>query len=155
MTQTATTFRCAWGWGNFWGHVLVAQGAVEAALSYGTELWDTSAPALVVAEAGGRWSDVTGRPGLDNGSLLTSNAHLHDGLVQDLGHLCRESGVAALLEAARVPLSDAARAAGPDWLVTCLIYFVCSFCRGKRPDLAGRRTPYRHEVPDPQLDLLG
>jgi thiamine-monophosphate kinase len=35
-----------------------------------------------------------------------------DGLVQDLGHLCRESGVAAELLAAEVPLSDAARQAG-------------------------------------------
>jgi thiamine-monophosphate kinase len=43
-----------------------------------------------------------------------------DGLVQDLGHICRASGLAAELEAARVPLSEAARAAGPEWLETCL-----------------------------------
>jgi len=34
-----------------------------------------------------------------------------DGLVQDLGHLCRESGVAAEILAADIPLSPAARAA--------------------------------------------
>jgi len=43
-----------------------------------------------------------------------------DGLVQDLGHLCRASGLAAEIMLDRVPLSDAARAAGPDWLATCL-----------------------------------
>ena len=43
-----------------------------------------------------------------------------DGLVQDLGHLCRAAGLAAEIEAPLVPLSDAARAAGPDWLTTCL-----------------------------------
>ncbi|MFZ2501060.1 MAG: inositol monophosphatase family protein, partial [Nocardioides sp.] len=84
LVSTATSFRRAWGWGNFWGHILVAQGAVEAALSHGTMLWDTAAPALVVAESGGRWSDISGRAGLDNGSLLTSNGPLHDDLVRDL-----------------------------------------------------------------------
>ena len=43
-----------------------------------------------------------------------------DGLVQDLGHICRAGGLAAEIDAALVPLSDAARAAGPDWLATCL-----------------------------------
>ena len=43
-----------------------------------------------------------------------------DGLVQDLGHICRASGLGAEIEADNVPLSDAARAAGPDWLATCL-----------------------------------
>lgn len=44
--------------------------------------------------------------GLASGALDVS-----DGLVADLGHLCEESGCAALLESARVPLSDAARGA--------------------------------------------
>ncbi|MEO9190450.1 MAG: AIR synthase-related protein, partial [Acetobacteraceae bacterium] len=43
-----------------------------------------------------------------------------DGLVQDLGHLCRASSLAAEIDTARVPLSDAARHAGPEWLPTCL-----------------------------------
>jgi thiamine-monophosphate kinase len=43
-----------------------------------------------------------------------------DGLVQDLGHICRASSLAAVVEAALVPLSPAARAAGAAWLETCL-----------------------------------
>jgi len=46
-----------------------------------------------------------------------------DGLVQDLGHLCRGGGLAAEIEAARVPLSAAARAAvaaEPALLARCL-----------------------------------
>jgi len=42
--------------------------------------------------------------GLASGALDVS-----DGLVADLGHLCEESGCAARLDAASVPLSDAAR----------------------------------------------
>ena len=84
LLAAASQFRCAWGWGNFWGHILVAEGAVDAALSHGTEVWDTMAPALLVSEAGGRWSDLGGRPLYDSGSLLTSNGVLHDRLVGDL-----------------------------------------------------------------------
>ena len=43
-----------------------------------------------------------------------------DGLVQDIGHLCRAAGLGAVIEAALVPLSPAARQAGPEWLATCL-----------------------------------
>lgn len=85
LLAAASEFRCAWGWGNFWAHVLVAEGAVDAAISHGTEIWDVIAPALVVSEAGGQWSDLSGRPLLDQGSLLSTNGHLHDGLVRDLG----------------------------------------------------------------------
>ncbi|WP_135466195.1 thiamine-phosphate kinase [Crenalkalicoccus roseus] len=43
--------------------------------------------------------------------LARAAMDVSDGLVQDLGHLCRASGCGAVLEAARVPLSPAARAA--------------------------------------------
>jgi thiamine-monophosphate kinase len=43
-----------------------------------------------------------------------------DGLVQDLGHLCRAGDVAAEIQAALVPLSEVARAAGAGLLERCL-----------------------------------
>ncbi|MFC0410446.1 thiamine-phosphate kinase [Roseomonas elaeocarpi] len=62
-------------------------------------------------------------PRLRLGQALLGLAHaamdVSDGLVQDLGHLCRASQVAAVIEAARVPLSAPARAAvegDPGWL---------------------------------------
>jgi len=67
------------------------------------------------------------QPRLALGAALQGIAHaamdVSDGLVQDLGHLCRESGVAAEIEAGWVPLSDAARqvvAAEPGRLALCL-----------------------------------
>ncbi len=56
------------------------------------------------------------RLGLALAGIAHAAIDVSDGLVQDLGHLCRESGVAARIEAAAVPVSAAARAAGPDWL---------------------------------------
>ena len=55
------------------------------------------------------------RPRLDLGARLAGIASammdISDGLVADLGHLCDVSGVAAVIEAGRVPLSAAAKAA--------------------------------------------
>ena len=58
------------------------------------------------------------RPRLDLplAGIASAAIDVSDGLVQDLGHLCRESGVAARIEAASVPASAAALAAGPGWL---------------------------------------
>ncbi|MEW5727335.1 MAG: thiamine-phosphate kinase [Pseudomonadota bacterium] len=55
------------------------------------------------------------RPRVETGPALVGIASagmdVSDGLVQDLGHICRASGLAATIRADLVPLSDAARAA--------------------------------------------
>jgi len=84
LVGVAAGFRCAWGWGNFWGHTRVAEGAAEAALSYGARIWDIAVPALLVSEAGGHWSDIQGLQCLTNGTLLSSNGRFHAELVHEL-----------------------------------------------------------------------
>ena len=41
-------------------------------------LWDLAAPKLIVEEAGGRLTDLTGTDTAGGGSALASNGHLHD-----------------------------------------------------------------------------
>ncbi|MBB2202407.1 thiamine-phosphate kinase [Gluconacetobacter tumulisoli] len=60
------------------------------------------------------------RVGLRLGGIASAAMDISDGLVQDLGHLARESGVGARIDASLVPLSEAARHAGPEWLPVCL-----------------------------------
>jgi thiamine monophosphate kinase len=60
------------------------------------------------------------RLGLSIAGIAAAGMDVSDGLVQDLGHLCRGAALEAEIEARLVPLSDAARAAGPDWLASCL-----------------------------------
>jgi histidinol-phosphatase len=69
------------GFGDFWGHVLVAQGSAECMLEYGVKPWDMAAPYVVVTEAGGRMTDLEGRPGWTSPQALTSNGLLHDRLL--------------------------------------------------------------------------
>ena len=79
--------RRAWharGFGDFWAHMLVAEGAVDVALDVGVAEWDVAAVQVIVEEAGGRYSDFAGKPRLDTGTAITSNGLLHDELLAAL-----------------------------------------------------------------------
>ncbi|HEX4745911.1 MAG TPA: inositol monophosphatase family protein [Gaiellaceae bacterium] len=77
--------RRAWhprGLGDFWAHMLVAEGAVDGAIdAVGVSEWDLAAVRVVVEEAGGRFSDFAGEPYIDSGTAITSNGLLHDALL--------------------------------------------------------------------------
>ena len=66
------------GFGDFWGHMLVAQGSAEAMLEYGVAPWDMAAPHLIVAEAGGRMTDLDGHPSWSGPQVVSTNGLLHD-----------------------------------------------------------------------------
>ena len=73
------------GLGDFWSHTLVAEGAVDVALEPEVEHWDVAPLLVLVEEAGGRFSDLTGRRRADGGSILTTNGLLHDEVLSILG----------------------------------------------------------------------
>lgn len=66
------------GFGDFWQYMLLAEGAVDVCVESAANLWDLAAPKLIVEEAGGRLTDLGGRPRADGGSALASNGLLHD-----------------------------------------------------------------------------
>ena len=59
----------------------VASGGYEVALFFLGGPWDLAAPALIVEEAGGRFTDAKGRYDLFSGSALFSNGHVHDAVL--------------------------------------------------------------------------
>ncbi len=63
--------------GDFWHHVLVAEGVLDLAVDRHASAWDLAAVAPVVTEAGGRLTDLAGVDTHDGGSAVTSNGHLH------------------------------------------------------------------------------
>ena len=66
------------GLGDFWMHCLVAEGAFDVAVEPIVSLWDLAAVTVIVEEAGGRFTDLHGRPGPAGGSALSTNGRLHD-----------------------------------------------------------------------------
>jgi histidinol-phosphatase len=70
------------GFGDFWGHMLVAQGSAEMMIEYGVKPWDMAAPFVIVTEAGGRMTDHHGNDSWTAPQVLASNGHLHDRLLE-------------------------------------------------------------------------
>ena len=66
------------GFGDFWGHMLVARGAAEVMIEPELSEWDFASLAVIVTEAGGRVTQVDGSPPVHGGSLVSSNALVHD-----------------------------------------------------------------------------
>ena len=66
------------GLGDFWSHVLVAEGAVDIAVEPEVSVWDVAAIQVIVEEAGGRFTDLSGAGRPDGGSAVSTNGILHD-----------------------------------------------------------------------------
>jgi histidinol-phosphatase len=66
------------GFADFWGHALVAEGAVDVMVEPILGVWDIAALRPIVEEAGGRVSDLTGHGWADGAPCVTTNGIVHD-----------------------------------------------------------------------------
>jgi histidinol-phosphatase len=72
------------GLGDFWQHMLVAEGALDAAIDARLAIWDYAAVAIVVEESGGRTGAPDGGPARPNEQLVSTNGALHDAVLSQL-----------------------------------------------------------------------
>jgi histidinol-phosphatase len=72
------------GFADFWGHVLVAEGAADIAVEPVMNLWDNAPLQVITEEAGGRFTDLTGVATSHGGNALTTNGRLHDAVLARL-----------------------------------------------------------------------
>jgi histidinol-phosphatase len=73
------------GYGDFWQHMLVAEGAVDVAVdAIGVAPYDLAAPMVVVEQAGGRFTDRHGERTIDHDSAVSTNGRLHDHVITAL-----------------------------------------------------------------------
>lgn len=71
-------------YGDFWSYALVAEGAVDIAAEPEVSLWDLAALAVIVTEAGGRFTGLDGTPGPHGGTAVATNGILHDDVLAAL-----------------------------------------------------------------------
>ena len=74
------------GLGDFWSHMLVAEGAVDVAIEPSLALWDMAALDLIVREAGGKFSSLDGVDGPFGPNAISSNGALHSAIVTALNN---------------------------------------------------------------------
>lgn len=72
-------------YGDFWSHMLVAEGAVDFSAEPELALHDMAALVAIVTEAGGRFTSLDGRNGPWGGNALVSNNWLHEEVLARLG----------------------------------------------------------------------
>ncbi len=72
-------------YGDFWSYMLLAEGAVDIACEPELQLWDMAALDIIVREAGGRFTNLDGAPGVAGPGALATNGALHDVVMEVLG----------------------------------------------------------------------
>jgi histidinol-phosphatase len=81
LALSAQTARC---YGDLAGCALVLQGKAEAWVEAGVQIWDLAPLQILVEEAGGRFTDLEGRPTHASGSCVASNGLVHDHVLATL-----------------------------------------------------------------------
>ncbi len=79
--------RACWrsrGYGDFWSHMMVAEGAVDVSAEPELSPWDMAALTIIVEEAGGSCTSLDGASPLDGGNLVCTNGLLHDEVLKRL-----------------------------------------------------------------------
>jgi histidinol-phosphatase len=65
------------GFGDFYGHVLVAQGSGEIMIEHGVHAWDVAALLPIVEEAGGRFTNWNDERTIHSPDVIASNGLMH------------------------------------------------------------------------------
>jgi histidinol-phosphatase len=72
------------GLGDFYGYMLVAEGAAEAMVEADLKIWDLAGPRAVLQHAGGRATDLRGGSQMPERGVVATNGRLHELLVAAL-----------------------------------------------------------------------
>jgi histidinol-phosphatase len=87
--EFAELTRSVWrtrAFGDFWSHMLVAEGACDVSAEPEVSLWDLAALQIIVTEAGGQFTSLAGEPTPDGGSVVCTNGQLHAEVLELLSH---------------------------------------------------------------------
>jgi histidinol-phosphatase len=74
------------GFGDFYGHMLVAAGSLEIMFEPNLAPWDIGPLIVIVEEAGGRLTDFSGEAHIYGRSCLSTNGLVHEEALRILSH---------------------------------------------------------------------
>lgn len=69
------------GWGDCYGHFLVATGGAELMADPIVEIWDIASLQVILPEAGGRFTSFAGHDSITERTAISSNGRFHDAIV--------------------------------------------------------------------------
>ncbi len=69
------------GWGDAYGHILVATGRAEVMIDPALSSWDAAPLLPILEESGGRFTDLDGNGTIHGGSGVSTNGHLHEAVL--------------------------------------------------------------------------
>jgi histidinol-phosphatase len=82
MRRMADAARSSRSMGGFWQHMLVAEGAIEAAVDWVSKPWDLAPLGIIVEEAGGKSTTIDGERTIYKGRFVSTNGILHDEILR-------------------------------------------------------------------------
>lgn len=82
MRRMADAARSSRSIGGFWQHMLVAEGAIEAAVDWVSKPWDLAPLGVIVEEAGGKSTTIDGERTIYKGRFVSTNGLLHDEILR-------------------------------------------------------------------------
>jgi len=85
MGRCVRAVKYARGWGDCYGHVLVATGRADIMIDPELNIWDAAPLLPILTEAGGRFTDTSGRETIHGGSGISTNGLLHDEVLELYG----------------------------------------------------------------------
>ena len=81
LEKLSKAARITRGWGDCYGHILVATGRADVMVDPQMNAWDAAALVPIVEEAGGCFIDWQGRTAIDSGNGVSVNASLKDAVL--------------------------------------------------------------------------
>jgi histidinol-phosphatase len=84
MRRMADAARGSRSFGGFWQHMLVAEGAIEAAMDWFSKPWDLAPLGIIVEEAGGKSTTIDGERTIYKGRFVSTNGLLHEEIMRIL-----------------------------------------------------------------------
>jgi histidinol-phosphatase len=84
VAQLAIEAQNARCYGDLAGCALVLKGQAEAWVEAGVKIWDLAPLQILTEEAGGRFTDLSGKPTVATGDCVASNGLLHDRVLRAL-----------------------------------------------------------------------